>query len=177
MISHTSIDDLDPQPVPGVYFLYLKNRDALPLSDLPEDGLIYIGSAANLAERLLGGHFCDGQTGHSTIRRTLGAILKEQLKLRAIPREPGSSDDDCTHYRFTDDSERSLTQWMRENLEACVSPLDEDWRKAEKRLIAELQPSLCLKGWPNPRRRPVKDLRKLCVDEARGIDSDHGDAH
>jgi hypothetical protein len=44
-----------------------------------------------LADRELNQHFSTGRTGSSTLRRSLGALLKRRLALIAVPRAPGPS--------------------------------------------------------------------------------------
>jgi len=164
-----SIDNLDPTPSPGVYFLHLKAGSTLEVWGLREDRLLYVGVSSNLAERQFDTHFHSGQTGWSTVRRSLGAILKEQLALKAIPRNGRVSPTNCRNYEFAGNGEAQLTDWMERHLDVAVMALDEGWIEAEKRLIAELQPPLCLKGWPNPLRSHIKALRKVCIDEARSF--------
>src|SRR5271157_4746566 len=84
---------------PGVYALFLKSPSALPGIEVSSaDSPLYIGmtrSSLNLRD-----HFGHQHSGFSTLRRSLGAILKQQLKLRAIPRAKGSSRSNVTNYRF-----------------------------------------------------------------------------
>jgi hypothetical protein len=67
-------------------------------------------------------HFELHDSGWSSPRRSLGALLKDELELTAIPRSDGS----CTDYRFTEEDEATLTAWMKRNLLMSHVPLGED---------------------------------------------------
>jgi hypothetical protein len=107
-------------------------------------------------------------SGFSTLRRSLGALLKDELKLTAQPRGPGSSEQNLRCYRFDDPGEQRLTDWMRRHLRIAVAthpaPAPE---QVEAELIALAQPPLNLTGWPNPHAKELKALRKSCADAAR----------
>ncbi len=112
-------------------------------------------------------HFSSRGTGFSTLRRSIGALLKDELTLEAIPRSSGKAQSNYQNYRFRAEGEEKLTSWMAANLEVGVCPVDSEYRPVEKQLIAELQPVLCLTGWPNPHARQIKESRRKCADEAR----------
>jgi hypothetical protein len=166
--TRSSLDSLDVPSKPGVYAIYIRGKTLFPLQ-VPQNGLIYFGSSNNLSAREFDVHFNSGQTGFSTLRRSLGAILKNELHLTAIPRGKENSASNYTQYRFEQDGEERLTAWMKDNLEVGVRPVDEDFEAAEKILISELRPILCLKGWPNPLKKLIKDMRKTCANEARQV--------
>jgi len=151
----------------GVYAVYLKQGMSIPVGEHALTGLVYVGSADNLAARLYK-HFKSGGSGSSTLRRSIGAVLRAQLRLVAIPRGTGASDSDYTHYRFTPDGEDRLTAWMEQNLEVGVCPVDGDPKVVEAGLISELEPIFCLKGWRGNRlAHAIKQMRSNCVQEAR----------
>src|SRR5438270_125518 len=97
---------------PGVYALFLADEAALPRLALRKGQPIYIGMSENLAQRQFDSHFDSAQTGWSTVRRSIGAMLKEELRLTARPRGHGGSARDCTTYRFEGDGEERLSKWM-----------------------------------------------------------------
>ena len=164
--TRTTVDELQPPSTAGVYAIFLLDPSALKPFAPGRDGLIYVGTSSNLAQREFENHFNSESTGFSTLRRSLGAILRQQLSLRALPRSPGRSESNVRCYRFTPDGDIRLTEWMRANLQVGVAAaLDSD--DLEVMLIARLQPLLNLKGWPNPDRQAIKALRKSCADEAR----------
>lgn len=165
--SRASIERVRAPSLPGVYAIFLNGRSELPLRDGAPNGLIYIGMSGNLAVREYDMHFSSRNTGFSTLRRSIGALLKEELALVAIPRGSGRAESNYRNYRFKPDGEDRLTAWMNENLEVGVYPTEGDHEAVEKVLIAALQPPLCLTGWPNPQAGFIKARRKVCADEAR----------
>ncbi|MCL6477509.1 MAG: hypothetical protein K6T65_03760 [Peptococcaceae bacterium] len=161
------INKLIAPPASGVYAIFLKEGARLHLENLPSSGLIYVGTSSNLSSREYDTHFASGKTGFSTLRRSIGALLKRDLKLKAVPRGTGNSLNNFRNYCFTTDGEERLTTWMRENLEIGVCSVSGDYNDVEAELIAELKPVLCLNGWPNPVAAYIKNLRKKCVEEAQ----------
>jgi hypothetical protein len=153
-------------PSSGVYAIYLRTPGALRPFDEGEDGLIYIGLSKNLADREFEQHFSSGNTGFSTLRRSIGALLKMHLSLRAIPRALSPSKTNFYNYRFVGDGETRLTDWMGSHLEIGVHACGK-YLELENFLISELRPLLNLTKWPNPQRTKVKRMRKVCADEAR----------
>jgi hypothetical protein len=149
---------------PGVYAILLSSADALPLIEPGRNGLLYIGMTdASLDAR---SHFVHEHSGFSTFRRSLGALLKDRLRLDALPRGPGVSRTNVTNYRFPDAGERSLSEWMASNLLVAQQVVTVDLAAFEKGLIRLLEPPLNLTGWPNPRRSALKRLRAQCAGEA-----------
>lgn len=151
---------------PGVYAWFVDDPVALPT--LPNQGAdpIYIGMSSNLAVREFDTHFKSGQTGFSTLRRSLGALLKTELALIARPRGTGASKTNYTCYRFDERGEDLLTRWMHEHLRVAVQPCGEP-QVVESELIVLAQPPLNLTGRPNPSAVEIRALRKVCADEAR----------
>jgi len=72
-------------------------------------------------------HFTSQKTGFSTLRRSVDALLKDELQSTAIPRGTGSSKSNYQNYRFTDAGEEKLTTWMESNLEIAVFPYEGDF--------------------------------------------------
>ncbi len=87
--------------------------------------------------------------------------------MTAIPRGLGNSPKDMTHFRFADDGEQRLTGWMIRHLEYSFVSLIDNIPDVERALIVCLMPSLNLDKWQNPHRAAIKQLRKVCADEAR----------
>jgi hypothetical protein len=151
---------------PGIYAILLTSPDALALVTTGRHGLLYVGMTdATLEAR---SHFAHRHSGFSTFRRTMGALLKNDLGLLAIPRGSGNSKTNFTNYRFTDAGERALTDWMSSHLLLAQTPVLEGLDTLEKDLIALLEPPLNLTDWPNPQRPMLKSLRAACAEEARG---------
>ena len=141
---------------PGIYALFL-NSGALGVISPAEDGLLYIGITDSSLEAR--NHFRHKSSGFSTLRRSLGAILRADLGLVPVPRSPGSS---AAHFKFAPDGEQRLTQWMVAHLDYAFAVVAGDRRMLEKHLILDRQPPLNLTGWTNPQRRNIKALRALC---------------
>lgn len=148
----------------GAYAILLAHPDSLPTVLPGREGLLYVGMTDQGLDAR--NHFQHAHSGFSTLRRSLGALLKEVLGLKAIPRGPGSSKTNVRNYRFTDEGERTLTDWMNRNLLLTQVAVDADLSAFEDDLIALLEPPLNLKGWPNPQRDMVKRLRAACAADA-----------
>lgn len=135
----------------------------------------YVGkSESNLRARDLQTHFTTGESGRSTLRRTLGAILKDELSLKCIPRKdrnPTCKDFEC--YRFRDDGEERLTLWMHTNLEVgyvLAAPYGIPVKLLEDLIKGALKPPLNLDPAyrkANPFAATLMAMRKACVEEAR----------
>jgi hypothetical protein len=151
--------------VSAVYGIFLNEDDCLPGIACRAFDFLYLGKSVDLKNR---GHFVSGSTSKSTIRRSLGSLLKEDLALKAYARGRGKSRQDATHFRFDNEGERRLTDWIYGNTRIGFSIVgDDDIETIEKRLIRYCEPILNLDGNPsNPHAAPIKTLRKLCADEA-----------
>jgi hypothetical protein len=157
------------QPVtPGVYGLFVQAYDGSAENPgyIDEWELFYIGMTAGGRD-----HFGYSHSGLSSPRRSLGALLKDKLKLRAIPRGTGKSRSDFTNYRFEPQGELALTDWMYEHLKVSHVPVaggKGQIHDMENQLLARLKPPLNLTGYPtNNLRRALREKRQLCRDEAR----------
>jgi hypothetical protein len=159
-----SVANIPDNASSGVYGVFAKNGDCLPDVDLPRGGLVYIGLSSDLEQR---NHFKARHSGFSSPRRSIGAILKKALNLTAIPRAPGLSETNYKNFRFAEDGEDRLTQWMRVNLEYSIYPFDGDVDELERRLIVENEPPLNLIKWRNPQNQKIRALRKACIEEAK----------
>src|SRR4051794_41524689 len=106
--SASPLSQLQAPAAPGVYACFLAPRSSLPGVSNPGSDALYIGVSGNLAEREFETHFAEGKTGFSTLRRSIGAILQDQLELRATPRDSSRNKTNFTNYRFDDDGERRL---------------------------------------------------------------------
>jgi hypothetical protein len=164
--SGVRVEELSAPSTPGVCAYFLSDSGALSPFVPRRDGLVYVGTSSDLARRELQNHFNSDSTGFSTLRRSLGAILKRQLRLSAIPRGAGRSESNVRNYRFRADEEDRLTEWMHSNLQVAVCPHPNP-EPLERELILRLKPLLNLSGWANPDRGAIMALRKGCADEAR----------
>jgi hypothetical protein len=89
---------------PGIYKFFLAEGATLGDIEVDETRLLYVGITKNAKGR---NHFT-GNTAKSTLRRTVGAILKNakefphKVYLRGYGKELPK---DATHYRFSSDGE------------------------------------------------------------------------
>lgn len=148
----------------GVYLICLKPGSTLGNIEVGERGVLYVGMTEDGLD--VRNHFVVQHSGFSSPRRSLAAILRIELGLTAIQRGAGRSRSNFRCYRFPDDQERRLSEWMRRNLLLAQFELEHGVADEERVLIQELQPPLNLKGWGNPRGDAIKALRKICAVEA-----------
>lgn len=156
---------LEPPASPGVYALFLTELQNVGGVPAGTQGILYVGTSENLSERHASAHFNSKNTGFSTLRRTLGALLRTELNLTPAPRGKKPTKSNKASYRFTPEGEERLTDWMVANLVASHVCVDEPG-KIEKDLIRLLEPPLNLTGWDNPHRSFVRRKRQECQLEA-----------
>ena len=167
--NRSALTDLSAPPLPGVYAFFLRDGAALPGVQCASDAFLYVGLSSNLAQREFDTHFRDGQSGFSTLRRSLGALLIDELDLHPQPRGTGASDTNYRNYRFDDAGEQSLSTWMRDNINVAVQAVP-DPTELERTLISQAQPPLNLTLWTNPDAAMIKAARKRCVEKARAAE-------
>jgi hypothetical protein len=131
----------------GIYAFYLSDNSHL--FDFGKSGqIIYIGIAKDsLHNRDFNQHFKTGKTGSSTLRRSIGAVLKIQLHLTAIPRGAENDTKRFENFKFKDD--QPLTDWMIANLQIGYwVPKNiltySELREIEKNVTIDLKPTLDL---------------------------------
>jgi hypothetical protein len=118
----------------------------VPLEPHPEDpsvGLLYVGiaprdasSSQTVRGRVIGNHL-QGNTGSSTFRFTLAALLLEELDLHPEKRK--------TKFVLTRHDNRRLSDWQRAHLRLTWCESDEPWL-LENHVILAMRPSLNLAG-------------------------------
>ncbi len=112
---------------PGIYAVFCNLSEIPNLPYLLRDtDIIYIGKTESSQEsRDADTHFADGMTGSSTLRRSLGALLRETLDLRPIPRNASPNvKKKQSYFKFDPESETRLTRWMQENLSLSFHEFD-----------------------------------------------------
>lgn len=136
-----------------------------PVENLP----LYVGKAADsLSERDLKDHFGNGRTGRSTVRRSFAALLREDLDLAAMPRNPAEPAD-FDRYALSTADDQKLTDWMRGRLEIAVwtwdqsRPLDD----IEHDVLARLNPPINIVGVSHRWRIHLKARRAEMASEAK----------
>ena len=148
---------------PGIYALFIDVRTALAPLTVPDSGLLYIRLSISKTE--LRNQFTGSST--STLRRSLGALLKGELELKVLPHHESESSRAKKEYLFDKVSEHRLSDWMERHVAFGFAPAQRDLRLIERRLIKQHQPALNLTSWSNPQRRLLSELRRDCADERR----------
>ena len=174
LVSITSIKSFSDMPgIYGIGFGGLR----FPLASIREyilhRPILYIGKTEySQLKRDKKTHFTSGKTGSSSVRRTFGAILRDELSLVPIPRSTKEkSDKKYRNYKFMENSEERLTTWMLQNLSLSFwkySMDDESLDDIETQLIKKYVPVLNHRYNPrNPYRAEIYKLRKRCRDLAK----------
>lgn len=164
-----SAADIPVMNSPGLYAFFIDNTFHLLPVKIPDNGLVHVGMTEdNLDAR---NHFFHASSGFSTLRRSLGAILKTQLSLQAIPRGTGDSFTNCRNYKFTPEGEERLSEWMKQHLTCSYFATGESVDLLEVDVIRTLMPPLNLTHWKNKQAPFIKKLRKECVREAESFSS------
>lgn len=170
-------EHFDYPTCPGIYAFMLKGNSTLKDFGKPNQ-VLYVGIAKeSLRKRDLGNHFDSTKTGVSTLRRSLGAILKEDLKLKSFSRNGTNCKREILNYKFNEEGEKLLTDWMNENLivgfwkDENLIPYSElrDW---EEKVIKLLKPPLDLDKRTkkyNTLADKLGGLRKICRTEAENV--------
>jgi len=159
---------------PGIYAFFFTGKD-FPIADYnpQKDEIVYLGKTeSSQASRDEKTHFASGKTGSSTIRRSLGALLKNELSLIPIPRNGKDFDAGRkSFFKFDEPSEEKLTTWMKDNLGLSFYEYDQPPSEIdvlETKLITEMKPLLNIdsKNPDNPYAQFIRAARKACANEA-----------
>lgn len=155
----------------GFYGVFLKADHHLPRIRYPQDGLLYIGrTKRGFSER---DHVYpkSGHSGYCTLRRTIGALMKDQLQLTPMPKSHVRSSRKDRSFRFQTDCEQRLTEWMSGALYFTRVPHSASVEAVERLLIKHLRPPLNLIGWENPQAKWLRELRYACYRQAQSANS------
>lgn len=165
---------------PGLYAIRLSPRSAIPGIPEPKFGLLFVGSTRDLAARKLSRDFASGKTSSSFLRRSVGALLRDELQLQPVPRDPcrprrrrtnpahryrSLQSAPFVNYRFDDDGEERLSRWMQENLRVGIYPIPRPAATSFD-LVEIACPPLNLRS-KNPLGATVRSAHKTCVEAAR----------
>ncbi|MDN4489262.1 hypothetical protein QQX13_00290 [Demequina sp. SYSU T00068] len=154
---------------PGLYAFHARDGflERFPW-DVPVEGRpVYVGKAQkSLHARDVNQHWESGNTGWSTVRRSLAAILQAELGLVPAPRNQ-TLPLRAANYGLTADSEERLTAWMVEHLSMSFWVWDgEGLGDVETRVIRHLEPPLNLVKSLHP-SRALKAARARLAEQLR----------
>ena len=144
---HARVDAVELAPrKAGLYAFY---GDAVAWKQLGiapafEDQPLYIGKAErSLNGRDVGTHFATGKTGSSTVRRSLAALLVDDLRLVAVPRNLAKPDGSA-NFALDGASDQRLSHWMdaRLTLATWVKPEGAELNEIETLVLRQLQPAV-----------------------------------
>ena len=113
---------------PGVYALFLRRGSVLPDLTAGDEGLLYIGLAAN-QKGLKGRCHFNARTRNHSPRKSLSVLLMDRLRLNPVLiTKPNSADT----WGLDASSDARLSEWMHEKLELAVEVCaDPDRRETE----------------------------------------------
>ncbi len=166
-------EHIDYPTTPGIYAFALSDHSSLKQFG---DGMqiIYVGIAKDsLKKRDLNTHFNDRKTGNSTLRRSIGAVLKSELALMAFSRDGTLKKIAIDNYKFQIDGEARLSEWMVRNLrigyweDKSKMPYS-TLRHFEMEVIKEFKPTLDLDRRTrrlNLFANELESLRRICKQE------------
>lgn len=159
---------------PGLYAFALQKDSSLKKFG---NGLqvIYVGKAEDsLKKRDLETHFQNEKTGQSTLRRSIGAILKTEFNAFSFSRNGTLNKPNIDNYKFNKKAEGGLSEWMKGNLVIGYWLYDSALEKIPLRTIEEkltllLKPTLDLDIRTrrfNLLAPELIALRQICKNEA-----------
>lgn len=95
----TSAAWTDVPSIAGLYAVFGDEHAIAALAIGTDTQPFYVGKAErSLVGRDLRTHFATGKTGSSTLRRTIAALLREDLDLRAVPRNLSRPDGSANYF-------------------------------------------------------------------------------
>lgn len=170
--------EAEPPKETGFYAFFVMTDncfDKTELSHIKKGDCVYIGIAEDetLLERVAESHL--KTTSRSTLRRSLGAILREKYDLKPIKRGITATKSNISNYTLTPESEQRLTDFMYQHLGVAFYSYGSlnNFEKIEKQLIKEFSfPVFNIEysSNQNPYKRIIQVLRKECrIIVARGV--------
>ncbi len=152
----------DVPNTPGLYAVWADETvtEQLGIDSHGHTAPLYIGKAErSMRDRDLRAHFgvddATVRTGSSTLRRSLSAILSDELELRPVPRGKGAGDA-SNGFSLHPQDEGRLSEWMQEWLElttwALPAALGTRLANVESRVIRQWDPPLNIVHAPTSRK-------------------------
>lgn len=154
----------------GLYAFYGDERAwvELGLESAFKDQPLYVGKAErSLNGRDVGTHFAIGKTGSSSVRRSLAAVLTDELDLDPVPRNLGSPDGSA-NFALDAESDSRLSHWMEDRLTLAtwVNSGGVHLGELETAVLLKIRPPLNLDKVAEPRER-LRKARKHMANIAR----------
>ncbi len=149
----------------GLYAIYGDEQAwvELRLKTAFKDQPLYVGKAErSLNGRDVGTHFALGKTGSSTVRRSLAALLADELDLDPVPRNLGSPNGSA-NFALDPESDGRLSHWMEDRLTVAtwVNSNGVDLGELETAVLLKSRPPLNLEKVGEPRERLRKARRHM----------------
>ena len=159
---------------PGIYaFFYEGTTKTIETIPFLANAPMYVGKTESSQQsRDANTHFCSGKTGSSTVRRSLGAILRQELSLTPTPRnQTDYKNRRFSHFKFDVPSEQLLTEWMKNHVSISFVEFTGSFNELdslETEIIQKLIPPINIDKNPmNPHSAALRRLRKTCAELAR----------
>lgn len=154
----------------GLYAFYGDGRawSELQLTPAFDGQPLYVGKAEkSLNGRDVVTHFATGKTGSSTVRRSLAALLSNELDLVPVPRNLAKPDGSA-NFALEQAGDVRLSDWMEQRLflATWVKPDGVFLDDVETAVVRRLRPPLNLDKVGEPRER-LRSARKRMADIAR----------
>lgn len=150
---------------------------ALGLGAPPDERPLYVGKAErSLVARDLNTHFATGTTGRSSPRRSFAALLVDDLRLVAMPRQPANPEPRKWCHALEEPGDSRLTEWMRAHLKLAVwaSPPGVNLATIEGAVMRACLPPLNLVGVTTPWTSEIRQARAALAEGAKEWARDHG---
>tara|TARA_B100001971_G_C18189484_1_gene537724 strand:- start:184 stop:1338 length:1155 start_codon:yes stop_codon:yes gene_type:complete len=159
----------------SIYAFFLSENSTLKEFCSPNQ-LLYLGiTERGIKNREINEHLKTGKTGKSSFRRSVGAILKKDLNLSAIPRSKTAEKKYAANYKFDESGEERLTKWIKNN---CTFGYYFPNRKYDRNALEAIEDELTIAYRPtlNLARQTRKynefadaldDLREICRAEVK----------
>lgn len=162
---------------PGIYALWLTHTalDSLELKP-GSRGIAYLGVGEGKGGlgRRFGEEWRPRHSGRSSPRRTLGALLTDELGLEPRPRPGAAHARNANYYTFGEEGEERLTEWLDQHadfahLEVTPGALGFSGTLVglEAALIQYCEPPLNLTKWANPSAPRIALARKASAERAK----------
>lgn len=159
----------------SIYAFFLSENSTLMEFGGPNQ-LLYLGiTERGINDREFKEHLKTGKTGKSSFRRSVGAILKKDLNLSAIPRSKTAEKKYAASYKFDELGEKKLTKWVKDNCTFSHYHPNRNYDRnaleaIEDELTIAYGPTLNLAGQTkkfNECADALDDLREICRSEVK----------